>query len=292
VPAISLVFFGLLSILAEEVKNAATSVHKCLSGSSSGEGSLPVSRLLQSKFDIASRSTLVGTPPPAPQSIELRSGWDEMLDVRAPKRTKSRSSVFSDAPASQSSSPSTISQDDEVFTASTLSYLSSPVAQSLGIRIPSPVLSPPPAYTSPVKADHVSSTPPGAKGSELPGHVPQAVPEDASSTISSIWDAPWPQPPPTDISPLSLSAPARPDSPLSVEEFGYPLHPSITPPHLQSRPFQGHPVSPSVPDLKQSHSRKSSLKNLRRTWSKEAMNRGYAPSDVIYMTVVKETETA
>ena len=64
-------------------------------------------------------------------SSQLKSGWDDMLDSKVPK-TKIKSSIR----LSTCSSPVS---DDEHFKTSTLSYLGSPTAKTLGLSSGSPV---------------------------------------------------------------------------------------------------------------------------------------------------------
>ncbi|KAJ8507742.1 hypothetical protein ONZ45_g9917 [Pleurotus djamor] len=159
-----------------------------------------------------------------PVTLELKSGWDDMLNAKLPKhhsknRSKLTLSPRSRSPASSpsmspcasptpSSAPSSSSPEDDSFAVDTLNYLNTPVAQSLGLK------SPPPVYTSPQKATY-NVTPawrrPATSPLERPAspkdvdamiaqvkmHAPtrQSIPEDAASTVSSLWEAPWPEPP-------------------------------------------------------------------------------------------------
>src|SRR5258705_280148 len=75
---------------------------------------------------------VVKTSPP---QLELKSGWDDMLDTRA-ARWKLLSRKGTPSPSPPSPTPSRLSSnmdDDKVFMVSTLSYLGSPTAKSLGI---------------------------------------------------------------------------------------------------------------------------------------------------------------
>jgi hypothetical protein len=86
-----------------------------------------------------------------PLNLQLKSGWDEMLDDKVPK-SKAKPSVTI---SSTCSSPD--SEDDD-FKTSTLSYLCSPTAETLGlsglpvsqkvVAIPKSPTSPPVSHSS------------------------------------------------------------------------------------------------------------------------------------------------
>ncbi|KAJ7500854.1 hypothetical protein B0H11DRAFT_768232 [Mycena galericulata] len=276
-----------------------------------------------SKSPSSSSSSSVPSPA-APHAVQLplRSGWDDMLDVKKNRLPFGRKSVLSSASSDSSddtlgtSSPISPKEkeeeaEEEAFTHSTLTYLASPVAQALGLLSPSPSpsLSPSPSPRSspstspspgvvppPARTYHAAASvspprhrdrprplalaPPSASVTPPPKPTPtptptptpshtltthlrppqQPIPEDTASTISSIWDAPWPLPPP---------------SPRGVRPPAYPMHSPVAP--------VGMGPPPGVP-------LKSALKKgkgERRTWSREALARGYAGADVIYMTAVR-----
>ncbi|KAF5378592.1 hypothetical protein D9615_007161 [Tricholomella constricta] len=273
----------------------------------------------RAETEMVSRSQL-STSRPRPEALDLKSGWDDMLDSDS-KRSKlwsagrkSPSSLRTTSPnpsrmGTPSPSPTvaspTVCGEDEAFIASTLDYLGSPVAKTLGITSPALLVSPPPVYVSPRKASPdvtafptTSPTTPGSMHN-MP-HPPRRVPTDAESVISSVFDAAWPQPPPSPpklvaASKYHSSSSSRSSSPTDSADltFGYPLYPAITPPHKRSKPFQGSSISSisdiHVPAQSQARSKRGpSVKSLRRTFSSEKVVQGYAPSDVIYMTVVKE----
>ncbi|KAF7344865.1 Pheromone receptor [Mycena venus] len=111
---------------------------------------------------MASKASLVNPTLTAPQPVQLRSGWDDMLDVKKPRQgrrpfllnphlnpnlnsnsnrksaaiscSEDSSSVYSLNPAP--SPTCTTPEDDSAFTSSTLTYLASPVAQALGLESP------------------------------------------------------------------------------------------------------------------------------------------------------------
>jgi len=227
--------------------------------------------------------------------------------LESPKRTRSKAKpnlFIPSHPESSCPSPSRSSscQEDDAFMASTLTYLGSPTAHILGLP-PRPITSSL-VYTSPQKAAHdilpckpmPTHTPVDSPRELDTARLSVYIPEDTASTISSIWNAPWPQPPSSVSSSHHTSrSRSESDSPTpSNDTFGCPLDPSITP-HLQLEPFLGQNVSPvprvaSPPKSKQVE-KSPSIKNLRRSWSRDGLGHGhgYAPGEVIYMSVVKET---
>ncbi|KAJ7182516.1 pheromone A receptor-domain-containing protein [Mycena crocata] len=106
----------------------------------------------------------------------------------------------------------------------------------------------------------------------------QPIPEDTASTISSIWDAPWPLPPVSPV-PTNFSRPLSPRTPMGSDAgHAYPMYSPMEPP--TPPPFEGS----SVPGGGSPQRAQSLRRGLRRTWSREALARGYAGADVIYMT--------
>lgn len=261
------------------------------------------------------RSASLSTPQPRPQTIDLKSGWDDMLESKSPKRILPRIITKSTSPSPSRTPSPTSSSDagDEIFKASTLSYLVSPAAQSLGLSSPSTPAQITPASTSPTSTSPTLSFPSSIdpiavprtvaslspmSHSLLPTRPRQPIPDDAASTISSLWNAPWPEPPKT--VPISVTprkgANSRSHSPASSSEhtIGYPLLPSVTPPYLQSRPFQGSNVAP-LPDMpvvtlpQKLVPKRPSVRGLHRNWSREKLSTPQHSGEIIYMTVVKET---
>ncbi|KAJ7809997.1 pheromone A receptor-domain-containing protein [Mycena olivaceomarginata] len=279
-----------------------------------------LSRLTFSQHAMVSKSSLlVETPSLAtPQPVQLRSGWDDMLDVKQNSRrngfipTPNRKSVVSSADSdyAPSSSPSpTTPEDDDAFTSSTLTYLASPIAQALGLESPvTPTAGNPfPAATgsiTPTKSGcdtpctRTPSPPRPAPPAPAPAparhlhlHPPrQPIPEDTASTISSIWDAPWPLPP---ASPSSLRA-ARPQSPTLSDHMrrAVPVYVPAEPPGVP--PFEGSSVPGRRKVQAQGVPRKSILKppSVVRGLGRAGSRAGKQPTDVIYMTrSVEETVT-
>ncbi|KAJ7749700.1 pheromone A receptor-domain-containing protein [Mycena metata] len=355
IPVVSIVYLVLTLVLGETTDTFSWVRRRCPALFPRGRPVRPeLSRLTfaNSQHEMVSKSS---SPLTAPQPVQLRSGWDEMLDIgtkgrrafllnpNASRKSVVSSATDSDGDYSPSSSPTLKDDLEDAFTSSTLWYLASPVAQALGL--PSPVASstfaslkleqsrsrsgspngmsvvgssampspspivrtpaptPAPALrilipTTPVIPPAPTSAPPPqpkpTPTPTLPLHVlvppRQPIPEDTVSTISSIWDAPWPLPPATPTP--TLRSPARSptvsrsptsssrtatrtaaSSPVSSIVNAYaPAAP--TPIHIQSpRRAQSVPRKPVVP-----------VRNVRRTWSRETLARGYAGTDVIYMT--------
>jgi hypothetical protein len=217
-----------------------------------------------------------------------------------PNRKSQSSPIAPDSPIASTS-------EDETFIAATRDYLISPTAVTLGLPGSSPTrLSPvpqvylPPGNNTPeILSRPVMTSIPTVKVQTLHSIPSPAVPEDAKSTISSIVNVPWPQPPSTPPGIVPVRNFSRPLSPAPLNlNSGYPVYPTIVPsqprPH---RPFQDSFIPPSE-DVRSLHQasrsvpKRPSASSLRRTLSGEKFGlSGSAPAsgDVIYMTVVKET---
>ncbi|TFK62093.1 hypothetical protein BDN72DRAFT_406710 [Pluteus cervinus] len=190
-----------------------------------------------------SRASSLSKPNPTPQSIELKSGWDEMLD--GPKKGLARIIPRSMSPTSSSKSrspsprqsprQSAATEEDAAFMASTLSYLGSPPARTLGLSPTmdrSALLSPPPMHSPARRSMSISSTPvappmPAAPLPAVPRIVTEYTPKDtlrhsaqddassfAPSSVTSMLDSPWPAPPPSPPTPTA-SPRDSPPSPTS-----------------------------------------------------------------------------
>lgn len=252
------------------------------------------------------------TKPQRPLTLELQSGWDDMLDIKTPKyKTSFRVASQPPSPSRSTSTPSTPAKDDQAFVSSTLSYLGTPTAQSLGIASPPLRVRPeiPPVPTSP-------PPPPPVALIRTSSQDRRSRIERPNTALSNVLDASWPLPPTSPVPSLvhsrhtSISRPltrsssrSETSSPTTSEagsSFGYPLYRTVTPPHLRKRPFEGsissiseiaslQPVPvPSMRPLK-SILKKPSLRSLSSTWSRESVGQVLPSGDIIHMTVVQET---
>ncbi|KAG5340706.1 Pheromone B beta 1 receptor [Termitomyces sp. T112] len=295
VPIVSLVYIVLVLVFGEETRDASKWIRDHV-------GKIPKwhprSLLLlplysaQTRSDMESRIQL-STPPPRP-GLELRSGWDDMLETgskkswfwssirKSPSSPRATSPVptlvkFPSPPTSRTSTPSpspsatspTVCGEDDPFIKSTLEYLGSPTAKTLGIApsplmIPtspvlSPILSPPPAYVSPRKAtyhDTSLASPTSVHSNHNMPPSPRHVPADVESVISSVFDASWPQPPPATPKLTQYQdriTKSRSTSPAGSTDTRVHLRPIITASYRYSRPAK----------------RASSVKRLLRTSNSE-----------------------
>ncbi|KAF8809927.1 hypothetical protein BYT27DRAFT_7093150 [Phlegmacium glaucopus] len=143
------------------------------------------------------------TQPPwsrtRPISVDHKSGWDDMLDVKVPKAKKGTGKT-SAMVVSTCSSPTptitTVVTEDEVFMTSTLSYLSSPTATTLGLSGPSvprkvvelppkPRISPPLSPTLLKATDNLVPTSPISPLPGLPASCYASRPRSHSLTSRS-----------------------------------------------------------------------------------------------------------
>jgi pheromone a factor receptor len=225
-----------------------------------------------------------------PLTVELRSGWDDTLDFKVASTWGSSKKSKSVGNSSRYSSPSpsptaaSMASGDEIFMASTLSYLGSPPAQSLGIASPrNPIQAPSPTYAVPRRAidlsppSPVTPTPSIALNQVRVTAVPPSTTskeKPKSSAIASVLEANWPAPPVSPVpsvpsrygspssSPSSYSTPtstpprSRSHSPAlpedEIDDHGYPPSLFIAPPfHMMTRnprPFEGSSIS-SMSDI-------------------------------------------
>ena len=199
-------------------------------------------------------------------SLDLKSGWDDMLQGRSlAKHSRSTTTLTSKSVSTPPSSPpSSPPPEEDTFVASTLNYLDSPVARSLGLR--SPLLSRPSRIYATCSPNKVFIEKPSSLEAALPH---QSIPEDAVSTISSIVDCPWPLPP-------SSAPPSSVCSRSSVYSEDSIIHPA-------SRPFQNS-LRVTSPGKRRSRSKWPSISSLRRNMSEKS-----SVGEVVYMTVVQET---
>lgn len=232
------------------------------------------------------------------------------------------------SPSMRSVSPSPTSRytpdEDKAFMESTMNYLGSPTAKSLGLsalQIPPPALSPPArmAYDMSPVASHASTSPstPVRKQRSMSRPSPKFVPEDIEPTIGSVLNERWPLPPTSPTPSLSSSTRfgtrSRSHSPASsAEEIVasalpsgftnppvpiYATHPGLA----QARPFDassissfvvpeaGPPPSPS-PAGKMASLVGPGARTLGKRWSRERLRKGvHRSAEGIQMTVVHET---
>ncbi|KAL4257008.1 G-protein coupled receptor 4 family protein [Pleurotus pulmonarius] len=347
--AVSIVYLVLSLAIGQEIRDGAKWIRSTIIRWNRDRKRRSVPPILMMHTQQTQMVTKCSPPPlspPPPLTLELKSGWDDMLDDKASRTFKSKnrsklsllpssgrsvSSVPSSSPCSSpapSSARSSPSPEHDSFAIDTLNYLNSPIAQTLGLR------SPPPVYSSPQKTSYNITpwrrpeTPTKASMHVIPGSVTvevdtapskaqgparQSIPDDAKSTVSSIWEAPWPEPPtsipqgspaPSLIQGLfharsssrSLPQSRCPSPALSCDTLGLPILSSSTPP---VKPFQGSVTegSPERPGSSPAAVRPPRRSSLRRLGSLEGLNvpgigRGggnRAGKEIIYMTVVKET---
>ncbi|KAJ7588554.1 pheromone A receptor-domain-containing protein [Mycena floridula] len=261
IPVISFVYIFLSIALGEEARDSARWIAQSFASFKKWRSDRKAASILPTHskrkgkltIDTEMLEQVPSRDPLARKGVQLKSGWDDMLES-APKRTRSPySDVIEPTIPSTSSSPSTTrsSEEDATFIASTLTYIGSPVAKSLGLR--SPIT---PIMVSEPQILVESATPIDIT---FPSRCRQSIPEDAKSTISSIMNASWPEPP----SSVSSGSSSR-----------YSLYRSVTPPHVV--PFEGSVVSTTAP----LRTKSSNIRN----WSVRT-----PPSDTIYMTVIQET---
>ncbi|KAF4623146.1 hypothetical protein D9613_002290 [Agrocybe pediades] len=286
--------------------------------------------LYHRKKDAMKRFSLESKPQMKPLTLDLKSGWDDTFTEKMRSKAQSlKSNSESTSPAKRSSrtaSSLSLVDEDVAFMVSTLSYLGSPTAKTLGIAPPLQITSSAPAPTAsslpfpqPIAVPLRPASPPfptaerpllrAMPSAYIPVDVEPDV--DAEINIKSVLDEPWPIPPLSPASSRSISqyscssSPrSRSNSPASsptgaVESFGYALYPTVTPPHRRTRPFEGSSISsfeidptvPITPPRKSSMKRHATIINLKRKFSKD--NLGPVPpfgnSEVIRMTVVRET---
>ena len=196
------------------------------------------------------------------------------------------SSVFNFSPSSRTPSPSPTAPkakekfEDAAFAASTMDYLTSPTAQTLGIASPP---TPPPLVVRPsrnwVKEKeipyHPFCPPPRNDVHDAPAPVPVPVPVPTSSacsilggtppTISSVLNAAWPEPPASiPLSPVLLKSRtvSPPSAPLTKSYPRSPSPPSSVPvspkSSIDSDIRSGHALSPEVTPLVHNQNRLSS----------------------------------
>ena len=237
---------------------------------------------------------------------------DEKKKSKSPSPSSRSRSPFSPPSPTFSRNSSAKHPDDDAFLESTISYLGSPPAKTLGLAIP---VRPPPALSS-TERTH------GAAHDDAVYHEPRRtastrkpVPKDVPSAISDVLDSPWPIPPssPTPTGGSTRHSPGHSPTSSAGEKmttnYVYPssaMSPTsdISSPSLYStsthqpygeRPFEGSGIA--VPTPFPAHKvvvKRTSLRSLHRSLSSDFSHR-FCPSpspsghrDVIHMTVVRE----
>ncbi|KAI3603877.1 putative STE3-like pheromone receptor STE3_Mr3 [Moniliophthora roreri] len=250
---------------------------------------LPVHRELRP----VATSTSPASPKSTPEPV-LISGWDDMLNVKSPKSirpksphpssTTSRDTPSSYSEQSRASSSASNPHEDDAFAASTMEYLSSPTAMVLGLQ--SPVLTPPsPVARSPTRPSRPSRD---EHESLWPMNVAKlkAVPDDVASTVSSIYDIPWPHPPTSVPVPVHIIPPTRSQSP-ALSDISFAGTRPITP------PFCGPSIAQVTEDSSRTRTpiitRQPLKKYSKRSLRLDGNISGAPPGEAIYMTVVQET---
>ncbi|KAJ4490521.1 pheromone A receptor-domain-containing protein [Lentinula aciculospora] len=314
VSSISWLYIGLSLVLGEDVRDVIRSSPKfyafVVKRCKAFDPRLPALR-------ISSRPLLPiyirrRTAQPSPTVVQpgenLVSGWDDMIDLkstsptpRSPTSTSMRSVTspinYSSSPTPPPHSPSPVynkpprspvssnavristSPEDVAFSAYTAEYLHSPTAHSLGLQ--SPLVPPPSAHQSPTKTVDDKLQRETTHASAKLG-VPQSVPDDVQSTISSIFDAPWPQPPysPPPFPPrVGYESPAHSDTVFDEHDGSFERVRNY------ARPFRGPTVRPGV----NSTASRAASPTLNK--SRKYLRAGVHPpsNEAIFMTVVQET---
>ena len=185
--------------------------------------------VLLSSFSFPKSNKFTGATPmsvsgnkPAPV-VNLNSGWDDMLNSKKSKGwamlAKPRANTLTSPPASPEPSTSghTITTREDSGLVKPSIYVT-PIAKPNVVNHPPPPVAPPPPtlLQVPIRKD----TPKKSKGDGKPG---SSIPDDVGSMTSSIWTAPWPEPPadyPNSNHQRSLSS-------SSSDTFGYPLYPIV-----------------------------------------------------------------
>ena len=212
----------------------------------------------------------------------LRSGWDHDLDLHSPVgsfRSK-RFSLFKKVDSTRASTPSPPPLEDEaMFTQSTHDYLASSRAQQL--RLPSP----PPTVR--LKNCAPFAFLPKQSLAKTSAAAINGDPVLSASPNGSLFPADtWPQPPP--IIPPRASAtitdPPRPSSPLSTRSsLGSTIIDALgaIPSHLREAPFNVN--GPGFTAVAAAQGSRGPMQH------RPSARKGSKKTEVIYMTVVRET---
>ncbi|KAF8630086.1 hypothetical protein AX17_005484 [Amanita inopinata Kibby_2008] len=231
-------------------------------------------------------------PKPRPVSLDLNSGWDDMWETTStPLRSIFSSRGKTPTTPQRSSSFRSVADttptvmDDDAFLASTLTYLGSPTAHSLGLVTPLVPLVPVPRAHSPPRK--VASSPTPVKSLATPTTPKPRPISGAESMISSVFDASWPQPPVTpSIVALRRDHSQSPSNESSGSEYSA-RDSIVTESHEMScsAVYEGmHGPSRSA-KLTRTLPERPTLQNLRNAWD---MNKIANCEHVIHVTTVGE----
>ncbi|KAI0776710.1 pheromone A receptor-domain-containing protein [Trametes elegans] len=261
-----------------------------------------------------SGQTLCSTPSSPASMYEMKSGWDDTWRPAAPAKVKLAPLTIPDM---RPHSIVAVSDQDESFVQSTITYIESPTGrEALGL----PPLQP--AFHPPAPAGG-SATP-----TSLPPATRSSPKEDLRRSVSplpnGLLSGPWPQPPstipssprtPSPKTPVTVSPPtptstsvlstARPPSVLSVtpsfassgisvDPYAYDDGPHVVP--FQDSTAGAAGVAPGLGLAVPQHIRKARSRDVLLPRSLSTGSRGRRNgsdgglSGGIYMTVVRETD--
>ncbi|KAJ3917195.1 pheromone A receptor-domain-containing protein [Lentinula edodes] len=321
VSSISWLYIGLSIVLGEDIRDAVRSSPKVYASITKWlkafEPRLP-------RLHISSRPLLPlhirrRAADPSSTMVEpgenFVSGWDDMIDLKSksptPRSPTSTASMRSGtSPVNYPSSPTppphspppipdktlrslvpssnpvrtSTTSEDVAFSAYTAEYLHSPAAHSLGLQSP---LIPPPHVYKPLPRSVGDKALRETPQVPVKLNAPQSVPDDVQSTISSIFDAAWPQPPcsPPPFTPrVGHQSPAYSDTVFGEHDGPFDRVRNY------ARPFRGpgvRPVPDSVKHLDATSRAASPTLNKARKYLRAE---SHPPSnEAIFMTVVQET---
>ncbi|PPQ96632.1 hypothetical protein CVT26_010672 [Gymnopilus dilepis] len=304
--AISCLYIFLSLIIGEETRDIYRWLRDLFKGRNNLQRKLVLPLYARKKKTAGPEMTATAQTQSRPLTLELKSGWDDRWDSK-PVRKGSKRSATSVSSSTSCQSPTNEMMDEDLeFMSSTLSYLGSPAARSLGIT--SPISTPPPAkIAQPRTALEIPFKPSSPPPLPLPKCDPTLmtpnVLKDVNPPINSVFDANWPIPPssPTPSIPRSYhrsDSRSRSRSPVSsADDVPSPYNSCARPVRPGSRPFADSYAAPSMhtppPSIrsptKKTVPKRPSLRALRRTWSKEHLGEERNAPEVIHMTIVRET---
>ncbi|EIW56744.1 STE3-domain-containing protein [Trametes versicolor FP-101664 SS1] len=264
-----------------------------------------------------SGQTLCSTPSSPTSMYEMKSGWEDNWRPAAPSKVKLAPLTIPDAP---SRSTLVVSDPEDPFVQSTLTYIESPTGrEALGLP---PI---PPAAYHPAQYNGSTSLPMARSPSRSPSPPKEGAQKIAVPRPASILSGPWPKPPstippsprtPSPRTPITVSPPSPIPEPVSPTVHVH--SPSSRPESVSS--FSGSFASsmisigslvleePYAPPFQDSASGSAGPglavpKHIRKARSRDVLPRSLSTSSRarrngsdgalsggIYMTVVRETE--